>query len=225
LCVIVTARDEADRIEATIDALRAAFPRAPVVLAESGSRDATAALAERAGAEVVRTASRRKGKGGSTTTAARAALARFPGATFVLCDGDLGPSAARLLPLAEAVEREECDLAVAAFSRRVGGGFGVAIGFARWAIRNLTGRELRAPISGQRAMQADVLERLLPFAGGFGMETAMTIDALRAGYRIEEIEIDLDHRATTRTIGGFLHRGRQLAAFGRVYLSRRLRPR
>ena len=223
--MIVTARDEADRIGATIDAVRAAFPGARVVLAESGSRDATAALAERAGADVVRTMSKRKGKGGSTTTAARAALARSPKATFVLCDGDLGSSAARLAPLAEAVGRGECDLAVAAFSRRVGGGFGVAVGFARWGIKNLTGRELRAPISGQRAMQADVLERLLPFAHGFGMETAMTIDALRAGYRVEEIEIDLDHRATTRTIGGFLHRGRQLAAFARVCLSRRLRPR
>ena len=36
-------------------------------------------------------------------------------------------------------ERGECDLAVAAFSRRVGGGFGLALGFARWAIRRLCG--------------------------------------------------------------------------------------
>src|SRR5256712_1615431 len=174
--VIVTARDEADRIASTIEAIRTALPGARVVLAESGSRDATAALAARAGAEIARTAGRRLGKGGSTTTAARAAL-MHPGAgaaTFLLCDGDLGSSAARLGPLVESVESGHCDLAVAAFSRRLGGGFGIAVGFARWAIRNLTGRELAAPISGQRAMRGDVLARLLPFDNGFAMETGMT---------------------------------------------------
>src|SRR5437660_2501550 len=45
--VIVTARDEADRIQATIGAIQAALPGARVVLAESGSRDRTAALAKR----------------------------------------------------------------------------------------------------------------------------------------------------------------------------------
>jgi glycosyltransferase involved in cell wall biosynthesis len=227
LIVIVTARDEADLIGETCDALNQAFPGARLVLADSGSRDATAAIAERAGAEVVDTASRRAGKGGSATTAARAALANpsSGSAVFLLCDGDLGGSAARLAPLVEAVERGDCDLAVATFARRVGGGFGFAVGFARWAIQSVTGRVFRAPISGQRAMRAEVLERLLPFAPGFGMETAMTIDALRAGFRLDEIEIDLEHRATERTIGGFLHRGRQLAAFARVYLSRRIGSR
>jgi glycosyltransferase involved in cell wall biosynthesis len=223
--VIVTARDEADRIEATIAALRAALPGARIVLAESGSRDATAVLAESAGAEVVRTESPRRGKGPSTTTAARAALAA-PGAasaTFLLCDGDLGDSAARLVPLVEAVEAGECDLAVAAFARKLGGGFGIAVGFARWAIRDLTGVETEAPISGQRALRGSSLERLLPFAHGFGMETGMTIDALRAGMRLKEIEIDLEHRATTRSLGGFAHRGRQLAHFLRAYVTRRRR--
>jgi glycosyltransferase involved in cell wall biosynthesis len=221
--VIVTARDEADRIQETIAALRSSFPAARILLAESGSRDATAALAERAGAEVVRTEARRKGKGRSASTAARAALAA-PGAedaTFLLCDGDLGSSAGRLVPLVEAVEAGRCDLAVAAFSRRVGGGFGIAVGFARWAIRDLTGVETRAPISGQRALRGSSLARLVPFADGFGMETGMTVDALRAGLRLEELEIDLEHRATTRSIGGFTHRARQLLDFVRTYMSRR----
>ena len=223
MIAIVTARDEADRIRTTIESVREAFPRARVLLAESGSRDATAAIAARAGAEVVQTAARRKGKGGSTTTAARAALAA-PGAAdalFLLCDGDLGASAGRLGPLVDAVASDRCDLAVAAFSRRLGGGFGIAVGFARWAIRDRTGVETRAPISGQRALRGSSLERLLPFADGFGMETGMTIDALRAGLRLEEIEIDLEHRATTRSVAGFAHRGRQLLDFLRTYARRR----
>ncbi len=120
-----------------------------------------------------------------------------------------------------AVERGECDLAVAAFSRRVGGGFGVALGFARWAIRRRCGLETSAPISGQRALRAEVLRAVLPFARGFGMEIGMTIDAVRAGYRLREYELDLSHRATGRSAAGFAHRARQLADFARAYLSRR----
>jgi hypothetical protein len=49
----------------------------------------------------------------------------------------------------------------------------------------------------------------------------MTIDAVRAGYRVQEIELDLEHRATGRTLRGFSHRARQLADFARVWWSRR----
>jgi hypothetical protein len=59
-------------------------------------------------------------------------------------------------------------------------------------------------------MRISTLRRLLPFAAGWGLEVGMTIDAARAGYRIEEIELPLGHRATGRTPAGFLHRARQL---------------
>jgi hypothetical protein len=38
----------------------------------------------------------------------------------------------------------------------------------------------------------------------------MTIDAVRAGIPVEEVELELTHRATFRDARGFLHRGRQL---------------
>jgi len=99
--------------------------------------------------------------------------------------------------------------------------FGVALGFARRVIRSLTGLEPAAPISGQRALRPEVARAVLPFARGFGMEIGMTVDAHRAGYRLVEVELDLEHRATGRTAGGFVHRARQLLAFARVYASRR----
>jgi hypothetical protein len=49
----------------------------------------------------------------------------------------------------------------------------------------------------------------------------MTIDAVRAGYRVREFELDLEHRATGRSVRGFGHRARQLADFARVWWSRR----
>ena len=104
-----------------------------------------------------------------------------------------------------------------------GGGFGLAVGFARWVIRSLTGLELDAPISGQRAMRGSTLRRVTPFARGFGMETAMTIDAARAGLTVGEVRLELEHRATGRSLAGFIHRARQLADFIGVYVSRRFR--
>ena len=163
---------------------------------------------------------RRSGKGGAATLGAEVALAGGP-ELVLLCDADLGLSAARLRPLLEAVERGEADVAVAVFARRVGGGFGIAVGFAHWAIKQLTGLDLRAPISGQRALRPEVLDAVTPFAPRFGMEIGMTVDATRAGFRLKEVEVDLEHRATGRTLGGFVHRFRQLRDFGLVYASRR----
>ncbi len=78
-----------------------------------------------------------------------------------------------------------------------------------------------APISGQRALRTQTLRATLPFAPGFGMEIGMTVDAVRAGYRLGEYELDLEHRASGRSLAGFLHRGGQLRDFVRVYASRR----
>jgi hypothetical protein len=64
------------------------------------------------------------------------------------------------------------------------------------------------------------LRDVLPFAHGYGMETGMTIDAVRAGHRIREVELDLEHRLTGRNLGGFVHRGRQLLDIARAYLAR-----
>src|SRR2546430_13539032 len=101
--VIVAARDEADRIGSTLEALRRAFPEARLMVADDGSRDATATIATRAGAELTSASDgRRRGKGGAMTAAARLVLAgSSPPATVVLCDGDLGASAGRLIALAE----------------------------------------------------------------------------------------------------------------------------
>jgi glycosyltransferase involved in cell wall biosynthesis len=220
LAVIVAARNEADRLGDTVKALRSAFPAAAIWVADDASTDGTADLALAAGAQVV---SRGKphGKGANVTAAAEAALSAVPSPEVILlCDGDLGASAARLAPLVEAVRRGDCDLAVATFSRRVGGGFGLARGFAGWAIRRLCGYEARAPISGQRALGVEALRATLPFAPGFGMEIGMTVDAIRAGYRVGEYELALEHRATGRTAAGFRHRAVQLRDFVRVYFSR-----
>jgi glycosyltransferase involved in cell wall biosynthesis len=221
LAVIVAARNEAERIPTTLAALRETFPSAVLWVADDASADGTAEAAIAGGAQVV---SRRRphGKGANVSAAADAALGVQPPPELVLlCDADLGPTAKELRALVEAVERGDCDLAVAAFRVREGGGFGLVVRFARWAIRRRSGYRARAPLSGQRAVRAEALGSLLPLAAGFGLETGMTIDAVRAGLRVREIELDLAHRATRRTPAGFAHRARQLFDAARAFWARR----
>jgi glycosyltransferase involved in cell wall biosynthesis len=224
ILIVVAALDEADRISATLAALALAFPGAPVWVADDGSTDATPVLARAAGAVVVRS-ERVIGKGQAMSAGVLAALESVSEeeeeTIVVLCDGDLADSARELSALVDALRREHgAGLAVASFATRVGGGFGLALAFARWAIRRRCGLSTRAPISGQRALRAGVARDVLPFAPGFGMEIGMTIDAVRANHRVVEVDLALAHRATGRTPAGFLHRARQLADFIRVYFAR-----
>jgi glucosyl-3-phosphoglycerate synthase len=228
--VIVAAQNEAERIGAALDALAEGFPDARLMVADDASTDGTQQEAMRHGAWLI---GRRRphGKGGNVTAAAEAAIGEFgDDATALLCDADLGASAGGLIPLAQAIESGRCDLAVARFAdarvpertTRLGGpgGFGFTIGYARKAVERLTGSRCEAPLSGQRAMRVSTLRALIPFADGWGLETGMTIDAIRAGHRVKEIELPLSHRTTGRTPAGFLHRARQLRDIRRAVRTR-----
>jgi len=214
--VIVTAWNEADRLGDTLRALKEAFPDARIVVADDASTDATPHIALQEAVELVR-APERLGKGGVANLAVERLRADGPLPDLLLVDGDLGTSAGRLADLVRGG-----DLVVAVFSKRVGGGFGLAVGFAAWAIKRLTGLEPQAPISGQRYLSAETAAAVTPFASGFGMEIGMTVDAHRAGLRLTEVELDLEHRATGKTAPGFLHRARQLRDFLRVYVALRV---
>jgi hypothetical protein len=197
LTVLVAARDEERLIEATVRALRKEFPDARILVADDGSRDRTAEVAEAAGASVLRLP--RLGKGQALALAEREA----PPGPLLLCDADL---AGELRPLVE----RDADLAVAVFAKRQGGGFGLAKKTARALIRLRARVEAREPLSGQRALSQAAREVVFPTAPGFGCEVRMTIDAALAGLALHEVELPLSHRATGRDAFGFVHRGRQL---------------
>ena len=195
--VLVAARGEEATIAATVAALQEQFPTAEVIVADDGSRDATADEAERAGARVLRLA--RRGKGQALTLAERAA----PAGSLVLADADL---VGNLAPLAQTVD----DVTIAAFAERRGGGFGIAKDVARKLIRARSGYTAQEPLSGQRHVSPAAREACFPVAAGFGCEVRMTIDAARKGLRVTELVLPLSHQETGRDLAGFAHRGRQL---------------
>jgi len=195
--VLVAARDEEAAIASTVESLRAAFRDAEVIVADDGSRDGTAAAAERAGARVLRLPAR--GKGQALTLAERAA----PAGRLLLVDADLDGD---LTKLAAA----DGDLGIAAFAERQGGGFGLAKRVGRALVRALSGFDSKEPLSGQRTLSQAARAACFPLAAGFGCEVRMTVDAVRAGLRVSELELPLRHRPTGRDAVGFAHRGRQL---------------
>jgi glucosyl-3-phosphoglycerate synthase len=197
LTILVAARDEESAVGATVANLREALPDAVIVVADDGSRDATARVAAEAGATVVRLP--RRGKGQALTLGEKTC----PPGRLLLVDADLRGDAT---PLLEA----DSDLAIAVFQRRSGGGFGIAKRLARRLVAVRSGFTPREPLSGQRVLSQRAREVLFPVAAGFGVETRMTIDAVNAGLTVEEVELDLEHRSTGRDLRGFGHRGRQL---------------
>ena len=197
VAVLVAARNEEERIAESVRAARVLFPGAEVFVADDGSSDGTAAVAEGAGATVLRLPAR--GKGQALSVAERAA----PPGDVVLCDADVRGDL-RALTAAPA------DVAVARFASRRGGGFGIAKRVSRALIRALSGFDAHEPLSGQRALTQRARTACFPVAAGFGAEARMTIDAVRAGLHVREVELALEHRTTGRDARGFLHRGRQL---------------
>ena len=197
LTILIAARDEQERIGRTVTELRRQFPGAQVLVADDGSRDDTARVAATAGARVLRLP--RRGKGQALTLGEREAA---PG-DLLLCDADLRGDLTPLL-------RGDSDLTIAAFTRKQGGGFGIAREVARALIRLASEYPAQEPLSGQRRLTQRARDAVFPLAAGFGCEAAMTADAMNAKLGIGEAGLELEHRATGRDVRGFLHRGRQL---------------
>lgn len=202
---LVPAFRSADRIAATVAATAAIPGVTRVLVVDDGSGDGTTAAALAAGAEVLVLPVNR-GKGGAVA----AGVAASPDAdVFLLIDADLQHTAAEAARLLPPVLAGEADMTVAVLPDAAGrGGFGLVRDLAARGIRRASGWSTTAPLSGQRAVRAELL-RGLTSAERFGLEVALSIDAVRAGARVLEIDAPIEHRHTGRTWRGFLHRGQQ----------------
>jgi len=230
---IIPAKDEESRVGATATAATA-LPHVDVVLVcDDGSSDATAQHAGAAGAVVV-SHKRNRGKAAAVEYAVNALGVleqrdRRPEARILLLlDADLEASAGNCAPLITPVVQGQADLTIAVLPEQrtadggQPGGFGLVTTTATKGINELTGWTPRAPLSGQRCLTRRAFELASPLAAGWGVEVGMTIDILRAGLRVREIEIDLRHRATGSDLAAQVHRARQLRDVTRALAARGL---
>lgn len=242
VAVIIPARDEAATVAATVEAASGLPGVDLVVVVDDGSVDGTGAAGQAAGAEVIRHDGNR-GKGAAMSTGAEAvALIESRGGRtetprmLLFLDADLGTTAKEAGPLVDPVRAGAADMTIARFpeNRQRIAGHGFVVTLARSGIHRITGFQAAQPLNGQRCLTRSAFEAARPLAGGFGVETGLTIDLLLAGYVVTEVEVPLEHRPTGADWRGQLHRGRQfrdvaLALIAREanveVLTRRLRRR
>jgi glycosyltransferase involved in cell wall biosynthesis len=235
LAIIIPARNEADRIAATVLAATELAGADIVVVVDDGSTDQTAVTAAAAGAHVVSHA-RNRGKAAAMETGAEAVRLIETGAAgsvvagsgprhLLFLDADLAESAAGAGPLADPVRAGTADMTIAVFTTRVRkGGFGIVTSTSGFGIERATGWRPVQPLNGQRCLTRAAFTAALPLAAGWGVETGMTIDLLRKGMRITEVEVPLSHRATGNDWRAQIHRLHQLADVTRALVTRRARP-
>lgn len=228
---VIPAKDEAERIAATVDAVHKITGVDLVVVVDDGSADGTAESAERAGAVVVRH-QRNRGKAAAMETGA-AAVAERDGARarhLLFLDADLTGSATAAAPLIEPVQTGRADMTIGTLPAQVradgskAGGQGFVVRLARAGIEQATGWAPEQPLSGQRCLTRAAFDAAVPLAPGFGVETALSIDLGRKGFRILEVPIDVRHRATGTDLRGQLHRGRQYLHVRRALAARNAVP-
>ena len=226
VAVIIPARNEADRIQATVSAAARLGGVDLVVVVDDGSTDGTGAVARRAGAAVMRHA-RNRGKSAAMETGAEAVRLldqrehRDAPRHLLFLDADLADTAAMAGPLMEPVVAGNADMTIAVFAATVKlGGHGLVVGLSGAGIRRATGWQPAQPLNGQRCLTRAAFEAARPLAPGWGAETGLTIDLLRKGLRVTEVEVELAHRATGTGLRAQLHRAHQLADVARALAAR-----
>ena len=222
VAVVIPARNEADRIQATVTAATGLPAVALVVVVDDGSTDDTAAAARQAGAAVMRHA-RNRGKGAAMETGAEAVRLldqrehRDRPRHLLFLDADLAGTAALAGPLIDPVLAGKTDMTIAVFAATVKlGGHGLVVGLSGAGIRRATGWQPTQPLNGQRCLTRAAFEAARPLARGWGVETGLTIDLLRKGWRVTEVEVELAHRATGTGMRAQLHRAHQLTDVARA---------
>jgi glycosyltransferase involved in cell wall biosynthesis len=190
--VIVPAYNEEAALPATLAELRALRPPLAILVVDDGSRDATAAVAARAGASVV-SLPFNLGVGGAVRTGLRYAAERgFDRAVVIDADGQ--HEAAAIAALLGALDAG-ADVAVASRFAPGAGDYPLghvrhrAIRFLAWIVHRLTGRRFTDPTSGFRAFGRDAVVLL---ARDYPVEyLADTVEVLlivcSAGLVVEEV--------------------------------------
>ena len=227
VAVVIPAKDEQQRIAATVRAARA-IPHVDVVLVvDDGSDDDTQHAARAAGAVVVRHSVNRGKASAMETGAAVVAMRDAPEAAprlLLFVDADLGDTAVNAAPLVPPVLAGKADCSIAVLPAQAGAaGRGLVTGLSRRAIQRATGWDPKAPLTGQRCLTRAALDAATPQARGWGVETGMTLDLLTHAFAVVEVQCDLRHRASGKDRRGQPHRARQYRDVPIAVRARRLR--
>lgn len=224
VAVVIPAANEANHIGAAVDAAKG-LPGVDIVLVgDDGSTDGTGQRAGAAGAVVV-SHSRPRGKAAAIESAVNALGVleqrdrRPECGTLLLIDADLGASVAQCASLIPPIRQDEADLIIGVPPHAAEGLVATTAGRG---ISELTGWTTRAPASGPRCLTRRAFEVASPLAAGYGVEVGLSVDIVKAGLRVREIDVDVSGSAAETGLSGGVQQARQLRDVTRALAARGL---
>lgn len=228
VAVIIPCLDARKEIGVTVRACRA-IPRVDlIVVVDDGSTDDTAQSARSAGAVAVRHSVTR-GRASALETGVKVAAMRdrsdWPPRLLLFLDADLGDSAIEATKLVEAVADGVADCAIGVTPKQVEKGLDRVEAVAAGGIEQTTGWESVDPLSTRRCVRREVLDAVMPFSPGWGVDVGMTMDMLVEGFSVVELVCDFHSEKTEDTAAALNRLNRAREVFMAVWMRRLRRQR
>ena len=194
LLVVVPVYNEGDRITDTLMGLKEIELIDEILIVNDGSTDNTQDVIEKLGVSII-SFEKNMGKG----YAMKRAIDEMEYDYIAFVDGDLGYSSRELEKLIYPVISGEVDFTIAKFPERstvthTKGGFGFVKGLAKKGVYFHTKKEIDTSLSGQRVYRKEVIAVMDYIPNRYGIEVAMTIQALNGSFTFKEVPVEMTHR-------------------------------
>lgn len=207
--IVIPAYNEEKNIGRTIEGLKNLDVIDDIVVVDDGSTDNTRLVLGNYNVKVI-SLGRNYGKG----YAMKKAIEEIECDIIGFIDGDVGETSSEVEKLITPVLMDDTDFTIAKFpsaSKNVNikGGFGLVKKLAKKGVYYFTGKEIDTSLSGQRVYKKEIVDNIKYIPNDYGIEVAMTVQAINNGYKFKEIPVNMTHRYTDRSLKGFKHRGKQ----------------
>ena len=193
IAVLLPCYNEAGGIAKVIEDFRRALPRATIYVYDNNSSDDTVQIALDSGAIVRREP--RQGKG----HVVRRMFADIEADIYLMCDADDTYDASAAGHLVEALQAQGLDMVVGARQQEKEGTYRPGHEFGNWMlsvlVRKIFGDQFRDMLSGYRVFSRRFVKSFPVMAGGFEIETELTIHALELEMPACEMPIRFSDRA------------------------------
>lgn len=192
ITVAIPCFNEETTIAKVINDFRAELPEAEIIVFDNNSSDNTVAIAKENGARIMY--ERKQGKGYVMQKMFRSIKEDI----LVLVDGDGTYFAEDIHKLMNSVINGDADMAVGNRLHQRDRGFSYSHRFGnavfRFLLNYLFRTDYKDILSGYRVMKKDFYQSLPLLAGGFEIETELTLQSLDRGYSIIEVPIKYTDR-------------------------------